>query len=218
MTHEQYQRWQDFAMRMARTCFVRSRRPDAAWITEVVGDFFGRIDPEDVVGFVDWDNSLPYPEGHSYYRRAYRCPCWNCSRLDAKSPCPYNCEAGEIYDYAKPMLMGDMVSSFLDDHMRGSPRCRACTDYTDDGECRCDEIEEKFMDQWDEQWGGPVRCCIRAGMDLASSPSAGVVGFTACDLRRMYPEGIPDWINQFFDGDGEPVDLNTGDCRVGVWL
>lgn len=45
-----------------------------------------------------------------------------------------------------------------------------------------------------ERWMGPATCCIRAGLDMASEPSAGVVGFTAGDLRRMYPEGVPEWI------------------------
>lgn len=45
-----------------------------------------------------------------------------------------------------------------------------------------------------ERWMGPATCCIRAGLDCASEPSAGVVGFTAGDLRRMYPEGVPDWV------------------------
>lgn len=45
-----------------------------------------------------------------------------------------------------------------------------------------------------ERWMGPAMCCVRAGLDMASEPSAGVVGFTAGDLRRMYPEGVPDWV------------------------
>ncbi len=45
------------------------------------------------------------------------------------------------------------------------------------------------------QWCGPIRCCLRAGLDLASpAPTSGVVGFTAGDLRRMYQEGVPDWV------------------------
>ncbi len=55
-------------------------------------------------------------------------------------------------------------------------------------------MDELYYDQWDEQYGGPVRCCIRAGLDMASAPSAGVVGFTAGDLRRMFPEGVPEWV------------------------
>jgi hypothetical protein len=50
-----------------------------------------------------------------------------------------------------------------------------------------------------DRWMGPATCCIRAGLDLAAAPSAGVIGFTAGDLRRMYPEGVPDWVK------GEPI-------------
>lgn len=45
-----------------------------------------------------------------------------------------------------------------------------------------------------EKWMGPARCCVRAGLDMACEPSAGVVGFTAGDIRRMYPDGVPDWV------------------------
>jgi len=37
------------------------------------------------------------------------------------------------------------------------------------------------------------RCCIRAGFDVAVSQSAGVLGFTAGDLRRMYNGVVQDW-------------------------
>lgn len=52
----------------------------------------------------------------------------------------------------------------------------------------------------------PVHCCVRAGLDIASSPSAGVAGFTAGDIRRMYPEGVPDWVKEAL-GPGDVVDL-----------
>jgi hypothetical protein len=86
-----------------------------------------------------------------------------------------------------------------------------------------DAIRERLIDIY----GGPVRCCVRAGMDLASAPSAGVVGFTVGDLRRMYPEGVPGWItSEFFRGspfetlpDGaEPVDFAAIPDEAGVWL
>lgn len=54
-----------------------------------------------------------------------------------------------------------------------------------------------------EKWIGPATCCIRAGLDVAVSPSAGVAGFTAGDIRRMYPEGVPDWVERFFDDHEE---------------
>lgn len=50
------------------------------------------------------------------------------------------------------------------------------------------------IDRHYERFVSPVVCCIRAGLDMAVSPSAGVMGFTAGDLRAMYPDGLPDWI------------------------
>ncbi len=46
----------------------------------------------------------------------------------------------------------------------------------------------------------PVACCIRAGFDYAVKPSMRVLDFTAGDLRRMYPEGVPHWVK---NGDWE---------------
>lgn len=68
------------------------------------------------------------------------------------------------------------------------------------------EHRNRFADQ--------VSCCIRAGLDCASSPSAGVLGFTVGDLRRMYPEGVPDWV---VDGYEPPITPQTPD-DMGVWL
>jgi len=69
-----------------------------------------------------------------------------------------------------------------------------------------DDLTNEQHKKRDEQFCGPVTCCIRAGLDMASAPSGGVIGFTAGDIRRMYPEGVPDWI--------------TGgkDCRWSYWL
>lgn len=204
MTPEQYDRWKDFALRMARICFKGRRRPDTKWIVEVVTDFFAGFDADDIPCIFDWDSSEPYAEGSRLYRKTYRCPCWNCSKRDAKVPCPYDCEGGKIFDLAHPYGVGDMTTEFLDEYRVGAPRCKSCNHHCTrwsnppcrfcDLECRCDEVEDHFYDQWDEQWGGPVRCCIRAGLDCASAPSGGVVGFTAGDIRAMYPDGVPAWV------------------------
>ena len=54
--------------------------------------------------------------------------------------------------------------------------------------------DEPQYEQWDNSWGMRVRCCLRAGLDLASAPSAGVLGFHKGDLERMYRGKMPDWI------------------------
>jgi hypothetical protein len=97
----------------------------------------------------------------------------------------------------------DHIAEFYDDLAPSSGRCKACLHectYEDDCpgctiECRCDEKNDLCYEQFKDQWLAPVLCCIRAGIDFACEPSAGVVGFTVGDLRRMYPEGIPDWIS-----------------------
>lgn len=68
-----------------------------------------------------------------------------------------------------------------------------------------------------EQWIGPVSCCLRAGLDVAVSPSAGVAGFTAGDLRAMYSEGVPDWIKQFFSPPRELTELIPSNID-GIYL
>lgn len=71
------------------------------------------------------------------------------------------------------------------------------------------EVEPRgnlFLDQ--------VTACIRAGLDVASAPSAGVLGFTVGDLRRMYPLGLPEWIAEYFK---EPITPELAD-DLGVWL
>ena len=50
-------------------------------------------------------------------------------------------------------------------------------------------------------------------LDVASEPSAGVVGFTVGDLRKMYPEGIPQWIQ-----DGYESDLSAAKDSDPIWL
>ena len=66
-------------------------------------------------------------------------------------------------------------------------------------------MEHKAYEQFSDQWLGPIRCCIRAGVDMACGGMIGVLGFTAGDLRKMFPEGVPDWV---FPPD---------ECTVNFW-
>ena len=161
MTQQQFERWKDFALRMARTCFVRSRRPDAQWIENAVTDFFYELDEDVVACIVNWENSNNYPGGNRCHE-----------------------------------LVCDLVSEMLDGYLGCSERCKVCLwphNYPE-GDCRCEEKRQLYHEQWQDQWGEPVRCCLRAGLDCASEPSSGVIGFTAGDVRRMYPAGVPDWV------------------------
>lgn len=163
MTPLQFDRWQDFALRMARTCYAKSRRPSAAWIAHRVEQFFDCFDQEEIPLIRNWDHSDEWPEM-----------------------------------VGRPDCIGTQVSSlFAEDYSLHPefPKCAACKagGYRGADHCRCLELETIVWEQWDDQWCGPVNCCLRAGLDMACAPSAGVVGFTAGDVRRMYPDGVPEW-------------------------
>lgn len=199
MTQQQFERWKDFAMRMTRTCYRDSRRPTAKWIEDVVDHFFAMIDESDIPTIVDWDNSTEYPEENPYHGRKSQLSWCGCAgyRLKHDKPNP-QCEechgSGLHHALYKGPIISDTMTEFLYEYEPRRPECRACRGDDEDGECGCDEIEQLFGAQWDEQWGGPVHCCVRAGLDFAAAPSQGVIGFTAGDVRRMYPEGVPDWV------------------------
>ena len=162
MTPDQFQRWEDFALRAARTWYETHRRPSAAQIVEVVEEFFGdcrtggyAIDPECWCSIRNWDNCDPYPPGHKY---------------------------AEFKDFRgepeHPPLLCDLMSDYEEVWME---------DYWED----MNSVEwERRRDQWCD----PPVCCIRAGFDLAVAQSMGVLGFTAGDIRAMYPDGVPAWV------------------------
>lgn len=76
--------------------------------------------------------------------------------------------------------------------------------------------------RWEERVVAPFECCVRAGLDMAAEPSAGVAGFTVGDLRRMYPEGVPEWIlAAFAPRKGRALSRRQWDRSpdsAGVWL
>lgn len=66
------------------------------------------------------------------------------------------------------------------------------------------------------RFGDMLSACVRAGFDMAVTPSAGVIGFTVGDLRDVFGGSIPDWIaDQFGENKGA---LLAADHDVGVWL
>ncbi|KKN41847.1 hypothetical protein LCGC14_0719070 [marine sediment metagenome] len=108
----------------------------------------------------------------------------------------------------RPLCIGDQLTEFL---WEWEPYHAVVDD--DDYEIR-DERERRAHEQWEEQWGGPVHCCIRAGLDMACAPSGGVVGFTAGDIRAMYPEGVPEWL---FPSDEKLVYALSGGASSGTF-
>ncbi|MEN6602500.1 MAG: hypothetical protein ABFD86_08775 [Bryobacteraceae bacterium] len=98
----------------------------------------------------------------------------------------------------------DRVRSFC--QTDAHPTCRDPYGYPEHGGLVCDILTEWLDNRnpydWDtpsgKHWidttGSDISCCIRAGLDFAGDLEIGVLGFTAGDLRRMYPEGVPDWV------------------------
>lgn len=88
----------------------------------------------------------------------------------------------------------------------------------------CDDMSDYMWDHRYEtarhgemhygRFGTLVGMCVRAGFDLAVVPSAGVLGFCVGDLRKVFPLGIPAWVNGYFD---TPITTETP-ADVGVWL
>lgn len=72
---------------------------------------------------------------------------------------------------------------------------------------------DRNPDRWRWPFADELHCCLRAGLDVAASPSAGVLGFRVGDLRRMFPDGLPDWVAAFFTPD-----LAEAEDREPVWL
>lgn len=187
MNAEQYERWADFARRMARTHYgkrsrgrqvgrqyVRAASPE--WIAESVEIVLRECLPK-MDRIEDWDGNGDDMNGR---RRGLVC----------------------VSDlFCDVIYWGEALDEEPEMH-----------DANGDGPTAAWEA-------WEEMWAQPVNCCVRAGLDLAGSPSAGVVGFTVGDLRRMYPEGIPSWITGQYKGkDGMAVDFAAKADDAGVLL
>ena len=86
----------------------------------------------------------------------------------------------------------------------------------------CDDIGEFLAglchrpeDPMDEtRFERQVSSCVRAGLDVASEPSTGVVGFSVGTLRRMFDGEIPTWVSEWF----EPGLTGLEPDNAGVWL
>lgn len=189
MTPEQFDRWKDFAFRMARTAYPKKARskyyPDSAWIEQAVADFIGNIDPLDICVITGWDGSDDYPEGHPRYRATERHVCYQKEpRIDrAHGPCL----GDDFREFEWDGRCDIPVSRKMDEQI-----ARLQDSHADDASAREDELWDELV----ERWYGPVHCCVRAGLDTACPDGAGmgVVGHTAGDVRRMYPEGVPGWV------------------------
>lgn len=200
MTNEQFERWKDFAFRMARTLYADSVRPPVSWIIGEIAGFFGCIHELEIVTLESWNHSARYPEGHEFYRVEFQRPCW-CRDKSPGAVADEDCllcgGSGTYKRVPHGPLICDRMSDWEWDELR--PQLRSLISESDlhwleINEDVFDDDSPPFEQELIDEIGGPVVCCIRAGMDFAAAPSAGVIGFTAGDLRAMFPEGVPDWV------------------------
>lgn len=180
LTPEQVEQWQDFAIRMAKAVYSDSDRPSADWILSEVQSVIESINQDSPELVIAWETTLPYPNGHPDFGKD---------------------SSGRI---RSPMFLCDLVSESVEDGVWGridqfaTPKQRRELDRLfeqgEDGIDDYDELKEEIVDEW----CGPVHCCLRSGIDLISG-NVGVLGFTAGNIREIYPEGVPDWVKDEWD-------------------
>jgi hypothetical protein len=88
----------------------------------------------------------------------------------------------------------------------------------------CDYVDERLSEHYhtkyttDKEKGNrflaQVRACVRAGFDVAVEPSAGVIWFTVGDLRSIFPNGLPEWVQTHFES---PITDDVPD-NIKAWL
>lgn len=186
MTPEQFGRWKDFACRMARHAYPCYREANRKKIEGFVRDFFWTY-------FDGQSETISGTDSWDQGPDVYVCDLmsdYETDGIDVAWRCP-----------------GDRVADFLD--------AAAAETFESaykgwQGEDRDDFWRYRRKSIWCDR----VRCCVRAGLDVVAEPSAGVVGFRVGDLRRMYPEGLPDWVAGWFEA---PITAETPD-DMGVWL
>ena len=204
MNQQQYDRWRDFALRMARTCWTNRQRPKRDSIITAVEDFLDSVEDWELIE--SWEDSADYPEGRDYRRATYDGPCWcvlNPPKKKSKKVCSGCQGTGHRVDWASRSLLCDDVSCWADDYIDRSELMtkREWQRYERLQDVDWDQADA-FRDASRERYLSPVACCVRTGFDCAVKPSMGVLGFTAGELRRMYREGVPDWVT---NGEWETI-------------
>jgi hypothetical protein len=177
MTELQYQRWKNLSLRVAHRGLGLRLKKSRRFVGDFVKDFFRTLDREyfhvNEILPVDWDEK------------------WQHDRNDT---------------YRQIEFLRDRVENW--DHTDSHPTYRDRYGHSTNGPYICDIVsirldegwnphyygDDRKYEQWDELWGGRIRCCLRIGIDMAVAPSAGVMGFTAGDIRRMYRGNVPEWM------------------------
>lgn len=200
MTEEQFRWWYTFALRMAHRGWPGLPRKSREFVADHVKDFFRRLND-----FECQDRPL-LPRLRSWDDTD---ECARCVENRPEAERTRNCY--KLNTCHCQTLVCDIVTELEDDW---NPFRYVESDRAIEGGAQ--------YRGWENRWGNRIQCCIRAGMDLACEPSAGVLGFDICDLRRMYRGNIPTWINDGHwvnsEGKVDIPDLNQGECAVRIWL
>ena len=182
------QRWIDFSLRMAKTCYRHSQRPSLEWIISSINAVFETIH-DDLSLYESWDNVLPYSPNDKIYT-------WK----------RYNKDKPEY-----PVYLSTVLSECIEQDIYWSPYEHANRSQKKVIDKYGDSMSEEEYDSLKERivsdWSSPVHCCIRAGIDAAKGGEFGVVGFRFQDILDMYPEGLPDWIKDNLLPNIKPKDF-----------
>lgn len=210
MTPEQFERWKDFATRMARACYGDPRKRSGATVLARVEQFLQEpIIVERLADIRSWDqgNDVYVCDLFSEYEESWMPNIHQGMRWRARR------QAHALHDrLCAERGMTSFNDAWYDLWHAIEAEMEAALD-SDEWHGLVRQVE----DRWVDAVVRPVRVCVRAGLDMASEPSMGVVGFTVGDLRKMYPEGLPDWVALGWGDDGAG-DIRTAQDADGVWL
>lgn len=215
LTREQFDRWKDLACRMARTWY-----PDGV-SDPYVGPALPYWDPKQLTF---WPLDAPKRHGEpksskdhviecveEFFDLIFRHKEWylviSYDHSDAYPDGPH-------YGHRTPPPVCDKIREMAENWNPWYWRAR----YQDDPEPELPyEHQEDYVPLYedaDEIWVQPIDVCVRASLDMVGEMSAGVVGFTAGDVRALYPEGMPRWLLDAFNED--PQEVTTAACSVGM--
>lgn len=193
MTTEQFRRWQTFALRMAhRGLAIRKGKRMSRKARRYVAAEIKEFFRENFSGY-GHDETL-----------VDRIESWD----NTRDKPGYSGTGVDYWDKCGPFVC-DLVNSMVDG-LNPNPY-----------DSRDNDGPLARWERWDDLWGARIRCCLRAGLDLACEPSAGVLGFTAGDLRRMYRGTVPEWITEGWgkqNGEWRPVEFQAIGDGEGMWL
>lgn len=118
------------------------------------------------------------------------------------------------WDHHEPIPGDDGTCGFAWSHPRAL-LCDFMSEYCWDHNLKKEKEDRKGnCEVVDSKMGIALRCCIRAACDVAVAPSAGVLGWTVGDLKKMWKgRKLPKWVTDFWEGD-----ITTAPDEAAIWL